>query len=209
MLKQKKNKMIITSVMTLLPILVGIILWNRLPEEMPIHWGTGNAPDDWASKGFAVFGLPLFLLAIHWVCFIATVADPKKNNINSKMFDIVLYICPGISVIVNTFIYSFSLGIELNVGLIMSLLMGVMFVIIGNYLPKCKQSYTMGIKLPWTLSDEDNWNKTHRLGGILWVAGGFVIIAVSPFQLFWLVGVIVAVMVTVPTVYSYMIYKKK
>ena len=77
---------------------------------------------------------------------------------------------------------------------------GVLFMIIGNYLPKCKQNYTMGIKLPWTLDDEENWNRTHRFAGFLWVAGG-VVIAINAFLKWeWLFLVVVFAMVLIPTI---------
>ena len=86
--------------------------------------------------------------------------------------------------------------------------MGALFVVIGNYLPKCKQSYTVGIKIPWTLNDEENWNKTHRLAGFLWVIGGVVIMATAFLGTFWLFFVVLIPMVIVPFVYSYSLYKK-
>ena len=83
-------------------------------------------------------------------------------------------------------------------------------ILIGNYLPKTKQSYTMGIKLPWTLHSEENWNRTHRMAGFLWVIGGTLMVLISLLHLWqvWMMLVIITVMVLVPTVYSYLLYKK-
>ena len=82
-------------------------------------------------------------------------------------------------------------------------------LIIGNYMPKTKQSYTMGIRLPWTLHSEENWNRTHRLAGFLWVLGGLYFIVMS-FVGWTPAGFLIplAVMVLVPTVYSYVLYKR-
>ena len=90
----------------------------------------------------------------------------------------------------------------------MPLFMGALFVIIGNYMPKCKQSYTIGIKIPWTLNDEENWNKTHRMAGFLWVIGGVVIMATAFLGTFQLLFVVLIPMVIIPFVYSYLLYKK-
>jgi len=88
-------------------------------------------------------------------------------------------------------------------------LMGLLFILIGNYLPKTKQSYTMGIKLPWTLASEENWNRTHRLAGFLWVLGGVYFIVMS-FIGWSLIAFLIplAVMVLIPAVYSYLLYRK-
>lgn len=209
MLKISKTKLIITSIVILIPIAVGLILWNRLPETMVTHWGVGNVPNGWSSKAMAVFGLPAILLAVHWVCLFATKADPKSKNINPRMLDLVLWICPVLSIVLGTVTYSFSLGYEVNVQAVVTIIVGVMFVVVGNYLPKCKQSYTMGIKLPWTLSDEENWNKTHRLAGKLWVAGGIILLATSFLQSVIIMVVVLVLLVIIPTVYSYILYRKK
>ena len=209
MLKISKTKLIITSIMILIPIAVGLILWNRLPETMVTHWGVGNVPNGWSSKAMAVFGLPAILLAVHWVCLFATKADPKSKNINPRMLDLVLWICPVLSIVLGTVTYSFSLGYEVNVQAVVTIIVGVLFVVVGNYLPKCKQSYTMGIKLPWTLSDEENWNKTHRLAGKLWVGGGIILLATSFLQSGIIMVVVLVLLVIIPTVYSYILYRKK
>ena len=86
--------------------------------------------------------------------------------------------------------------------------MGLMFIIVGNLLPKCPQTYTMGIKLPWTLASEENWNKTHRFGGKLWVGGGILTMATAFLGSFWLLIGVLVVMVVAPTLYSYLYYRK-
>lgn len=209
MIKKHLKTIIITSVLTLSPMIVGLIMWNKLPMEIPTHFNINNEPDSYSSKAFAVFGLPLFMLAMHLVCIFATKLDPKHNNISDKVFNLVLYIVPAVSLLMCTMIYPVALGKEIKVGLITMLFMGLIFVIIGNYLPKCKQTYTIGIKLPWTLDDSENWTKTHALAGKLWVVCGLVIIATSFLESPFIFFPVVLVMVLVPTIYSYMLYKKK
>jgi uncharacterized membrane protein len=89
--------------------------------------------------------------------------------------------------------------------------MGVTFLYIGNYMPKCKQNFTLGIKLPWTLNSEANWNATHRLAGKVWMAAGvlFLLCIFLPKPALMLaLLIILPVMVLVPLVYSYLYYKK-
>lgn len=211
MIKNNIKKMLLTTLVILLPIAVGIVLWNKLPETVATHWGFGGVANGFSSKLFAVFGLPLFLAAIHWLCAWATGLDPKAKEHNPKMVNLVLWICPCISILGSLVIYWNALGKKMNIDLIMMIAMGLMFIIIGNYLPKCKQSYTLGIKLPWTLKSEENWNKTHRLGGKLWVVCGVVLVVAAILPAEIIPYIIIPVLVTaalVPTVYSYLLYKK-
>ncbi len=209
MIKKNLPKLIITSLITLIPIIIGLILWDKLPDQVPVHWNMKGEVDGLATKVQAVFVMPLVLVAVHWLCFFGTNLDPKKKNINDKMFTLVLWIIPLLSLLVNSMVYATALGHDMNVEVIMPLFMGALFIIIGNYMPKCKQSYTMGIKLPWTLDDEENWNKTHRMAGFLWVIGGVVIMATAFLGAFWIFFILLIPMVIVPTVYSYLLYKKK
>ena len=208
MIKKYLKVLIVTSVVLLLPILAGVILWEQLPEQIPIHWNLQGEVDSWSSKAFAVFGMPLILLAVQWLCAFATNADPKKANHSQKVMHMVLWIVPVVSLIIFTAMYSTALGKSVRVEVILPLLMGFAFTIIGNYLPKCKQSYTIGIKLPWTLNSEENWNKTHRFAGRIWLVCGLVIM-VSAFV--GGIGILIAaaaVMVLVPCIYSYILHRK-
>lgn len=210
MWKENKNTMIITSILIVLPILIGLVLWNQLPEQVATHFGYGGEPNGWSSKAFAVAGLPLFLLAIHWICTYVTGTDPRYDKYPEKMKKIVLWICPVISWIGSVGIYGNALGMDLsNMDFWMSLLLGVVFVVVGNYLPKVKQNYYLGIKLPWTYASEDNWNKTHRLGGKVWVIGGLLLLVNAFLKIKYFEIVIFVAMIFIPTIYSYLYSKKE
>lgn len=208
MIKKNFGLIVLTAVIILLPIIAGLIMWNDLPEQIPTHWNAVGEVDGWSGKTFAVFGLPLFILAVHIVCILATAADPRNKNIAKKPLTLVLWICPIISVLCNSLIYCAAFEIPLSIENIMPLFFGALFVIVGNYMPKCKQNYSIGIKLPWTLNDEENWNRTHRLAGKLWVAGGFLEMMTAFFGGFILFFIISIAMIIIPTVYSYVLYKK-
>ena len=211
MLKANRKTLIITSIVTILPVLIGIICWNRLPDVMATHFGTNNEANGFSSKVFAVFGLPLVLLAVLWVGAFVTAHDPKRQNISPKMFSLMLWIAPAISLVAAATVYPVNLGYELDITFISELLLGLMFTIIGNYLPKARQNYTIGIKIPWTLANEENWNRTHRLAGYLWMICGILMVLISLTRFVpaeWLVGIIL-IMVFVPCIYSFWLHAKK
>ena len=211
MLKANRKTLIITSIVTILPMLIGILCWNRLPDVMATHFGINNEANGFSSKAIAVFGVPVFLLAVLWLGAFATSHDPKKQNISQKMFSLVLWIAPVISLAAAATMYPINLGYELDITFFSELLLGLMFIIIGNYLPKARQNYTIGIKIPWTLANEENWNRTHRLAGYLWMVCGVFMIFITltrfgPAQ--WLPGILL-IMVLVPCIYSFWLHAKK
>lgn len=208
MIKKNLKVLIITSIVILLPILAGLILWNQLPEQMPAHWNVSGEVDGWSSKAFAVFGFPSILLAAQWLCMLGSYADPKKENHPAKILHLVLWIIPVLSVVLHTIMYAVALGREVRVEVVMPVLIGLIFAIIGNYLPKCKQNYTIGIKIPWTLSSEENWNKTHRFAGRLWTVCGLAIMLTGFLGGFVIFFGVALLMVIAPLVYSYVLYRK-
>ncbi|MBP3209703.1 MAG: SdpI family protein [Oscillospiraceae bacterium] len=211
MLKANRKTLIITSIVTLLPVLIGIICWNRLPDVMATHFGMNNEANGFSSKAFAVFGIPVILLAVLWFGAIVTSRDPKRQNISPKMFSLTVWIAPITSLVVAAILYPVNLGYELDITFFSELLSGVVFIIIGTYLPKARQNYTIGIRVPWTLANEENWNRTHRLAGSLWIICGILMIIICLTRLAslpWLVGILL-ITVLVPCIYSYWLHAKK
>ncbi len=209
MIRRNKKKLILTSLLTLLPIAVGLLLWNRLPEAFATHWGIDGQPDGFSSPAFAVFVPPLMLLAVHWLCIFVTARDPKNRDRNRKPFGMVLWIIPVISNLSSGLTFALALGAEFSISSVMLGVMGLLFIILGNYLPKCRQNNTIGIKVPWVYTSEENWNATHRFGGRVWMAGGLLILAASflpGVSGIPLILIAIAVLAAVPVIYSYLYY---
>lgn len=213
MIKNNKWKLIFSSIVILLPIIFGLIFWNELPEQMITHWGIDGNADDFSNRYFAVFALPIFILIIHWLCVFGTaVIDKKNKNQNNEVFGMVIWITPIISLFTNGIIYAAAFNREFSPYLVITLLMGVMFVVIGKYLPKCKQNYTIGIRIKWTLKNEENWNATHRFGGKIWVLGGILIIILSflpEIIIPWMIFSSILLLAIIPILYSYFYHRKQ
>ena len=209
MIKKYLPLLFITSLVILLPIIAGVYLWDRLPEQLPFHWNVQGQVDQYVSKPLAVLGMPFLLLAIHWMCVVSTSLDPKNKNIDAKPMQLVLWIAPMLSIVLHSVVYLTALEHSLRVEVILPLLLGALFVVIGNYLPKCRQNYTVGIKLPWTMDDAENWNKTHRFSGAVWVCGGLIIMVTAFLGTFVIFAAAVLLMALLPVIYSYCLYAKK
>ena len=153
MKKELKKTLTLTTLVTLLPILAGLFYWDQLPDKMATHFDMEGTPNGWSSKGFAVIGIPVILAAVNVLCTVLTETDPRRYKYPEKMMKIVYWICPVVSWICAGLTISYELGFDsAAMPKYGSLLIGIMFVVIGNYLPKIKQNYYMGIKLPWTYS---------------------------------------------------------
>ena len=212
MIKKNKWKLLFSSIAILLPILAGLYLWNDLPAQMNIHWGADSNADGQGSKAFAVFGLPLILLAAHWFCILFTVLDKKNKDQNNKVVGMVFWIIPILSLFVNGVVYYSALGYTVSIGAAPLFIIGFLFLILGNYMPKCKQNNTIGIKIKWTLESEENWNATHRMAGKLWFVAGliFMLTIFLPLKYIpWILLLVLPVVVIVPMIFSYRFYKKQ
>lgn len=205
---KKLRLWIITSLACMLPSIYGVIVWDKLPDKVPTHWNMEGVVDGYSSKAFAVFGLPLIIVALNTLVNIALGTDPKKENHADKLKFLGLWIAPITSIFTCTACILTGLGKEYDMLTIVSLFCAVLFLIIGNYMPKCKQNYTIGIKLPWTLNSEENWNKTHRFAGFLWSVLSIILIILILLGYQIMILPIAIIMVAVPSIYSFILFKK-
>jgi len=127
---------IITSVICLLPILLGISLWNRLPDIMAIHFNVYGVADNFASKGFVVFGLPVLMLMLQAFCCFINDINAHKYGERRKLESITKWIIPCLTVVLQVMTLGYGLGWNLDIRKAVSLIVGVIFLVIGNYLPK-------------------------------------------------------------------------
>lgn len=209
--KENKMKIIISSLLTLSPIIVGLLLWDKLPEAMPIHWNAKGEVDDYASKAFAVFGMPFFLLLVNLLCVFSPKLDTRNNNQNKKVISIIFILAPLLSIFVSAASYAAALNYTFPPFKILNILFAVLFFVTGNYLPKCKHNKTIGIRIPTTLKSEENWDKTHFFAGKVWV-GCSVLMLLSTFLpetiSYCVIAVLVLIIALAPIIYSIAISRK-
>ena len=211
-MKTNKKTLILTSIVILLPILVGMLLWNKLPDSMAIHFNFDNEADGYREKWFAVIITPFILLALHLIMAMIIAADSRKKNISSKVYRINMWILPSLSLALTAVIYVYNLGIHFNISLFLGIFLGIAYIIIGNYLPKTRQNYTIGCLLPWTYANEENWNKTNRLAGVINIIIGILVIinaAMGMFDIFYSFLAAVLIGYLIPLGYSYFLHVKK
>lgn len=209
MIKKYKWQLIITSLVILLPMLFGAFGGRILPEEIAKRLGFGSGGEGIVPI-FLI--LPAILLVMHWICTVITVKLDKNAEQNKKMMNVVLWIIPVISLTSCGVIITSALGYTAHIYAVILAVIGIPFIIIGNYMPKTTRNITMGIKIKWTLSSDENWNATHRFAGKVYVACGFLCFLAMPLPNaafpFVCIALILACAI-LPVIYSYRFYKKQ
>jgi uncharacterized membrane protein len=205
-----------TELIPLLLVIASIALsfyfYANFPDQVPIHWNAAGEVDNYSSKAVGAFLFPGITLALYLLLLVLPFVDPKKDRylefrktyhyfkgfITAYLFAI--YLLASIA----------SLGYPISINLWMPVLVGSLFVLLGNYMSKIKPNWFMGIRTPWTLSSEEVWNKTHRLGGKLFILSGILIAGASFMPVAFrmptlLVAVFSTVVITIA--YSYILFR--
>ncbi|EEM14819.1 hypothetical protein bpmyx0001_43090 [Bacillus pseudomycoides DSM 12442] len=184
-----------------------------MPDTIATHWSGGTA-DGFSSKLTGMMSMVGIMIGCYVFLNVLQKIDPKKENyekfskalmmINNSLL-VVLFI-GNIDIITN------GLGYKLFINRVPELLVGILFLIIGNYLPQCKPNFFVGMRNPWTLSNEEVWRKTHRFSGKVFVALGLMMMVSIVVPAEWrsymmLTMILIAVVLT--NGYSYILYKKE
>lgn len=207
----KNNKLTKTdlwaALLCLMSMIPGAIFYSKMPAKVPMHWDINSNPDSFAPKWLIIFVFPLILCVVNiLICFFSAKSG-EEEKMPSQMKGFVRFIIPVIAIALETVTVGYSLDVKFfsNVGMWVSCLVGVLFVIIGNYLPKTRQNAIFGIKIPPTLKSETVWVKTHRMAGWLYVAAGFAFIILALAELFIAEAFLLIAVVAITFVYPFVI----
>jgi len=191
------------------------IAYPLLPEQIPTHWNISGVADGWSPKWPGTFVLPLIAAAMWLLLRFLPRIDPRKSHYE-RFTDTYWYFLNFIALFLAA-LQLFSYRVAMAEGgtgpLGINLLIGFLFIGLGNVMPRLKSNWWMGIRTPWTLESENVWRSTHRVGGISFVIAG-VLLIVGGFVggagiRAWLIGMAIAFAAGVPFVYSYVAWKKE
>ena len=195
-------------ILTVLPLIYLFINWRNLPGQLPIHFDLDGDPNGYGSKLVFVFlplGLYLLLLVLPFI-------DPRKSNFeifSDTYYKLKLVLILFFGIIDTTIVYNTLHGIE-KMGQLVPISVFLIFTLLGNYMGNIRPNYFVGIKVPWTLNNDEVWTRTHKLAGRLWFWGGLTgIVALFIFNNPTVVLVPITIFITVvPIIYSYIIYQR-
>jgi len=192
-----------------------IVVYRRLPETMAVHWDMNGNPNGWMPRAFGAFFGPVFLLLLWQLMRVLPRLDPRESNYArfSGAYDTVVAATLLLVLGTHGIVLAVALGHPVAVPRLVPALVGALFVVIGNVMPRMRPNWWFGVRTPWTLSNDRVWARTHRLAGFSMTAAGLVIIAsalVLPARLGLPVLIAAVVAATIgPAVYSYLTWKRE
>lgn len=198
--------------LVMLPAAYTAFIWNDLPASVPLHWNSKGEVDKWGSK-WELITILLLPLLIYGLMVAIPVIDPKGKvqNMGGKYFQLKFVLVLFTSALSLFLLYMIGHQQHASPNLVFSLA-GILFAALGNYFQSIKPNYFIGIRTPWTLESEIVWKKTHKLGGILWVIGGSLIVVLSILMdhqpALFIFLVITGVISLFPLIYSYIIFRR-
>ena len=206
---------ILFSLLTITLLLaISVYGWVKIPagQQIPVHWGIDGTPDRYGGKAEGLLmmpGLAIFLTALF--AFLPRIDPRRKNLIRSQKAYITIWAgALVLLLLIHLLVVLSVMGWAANVGKIVPAAVGILFIVIGNYLPKTQSNFYVGIRTPWTLSSNLSWYKTHRLAGRLFILLGLILFGGLFFQSqlwVWVLIVSLVAMLVVLAVYSYLVWK--
>ena len=207
----KKELPLITIV--LLPFIYLAYIWNQLPEKVPMHWNIKGEVDRYGEKVELIIIPFLLPLLVYTIFLVVPKIDPKNklNKMGNKLQTMKFLLTTFMSILALFIIYTAKNESFANPNYIV-LLIGILYLVFGNYFKTLKANYFIGIRTPWTLENETVWKETHKLGGKMWFIGGLAVILSSLLlekqTNFTMFIVITAIITIIPVVYSYLKFQK-
>ncbi|GAA4805722.1 SdpI family protein [Litoribaculum gwangyangense] len=200
-------------VIVLIPFIYLSYIWNSLPDTVPVHWNFKGEIDGWGKKSTLI--LIIFLIPVlNYIIFsVVPLIDPKKKlqTMGNKFYNLKFLMVLFMSGLALFILYSVKEQSITNPSIII-LAIGLLYMLLGNYMKTIKANYFIGIRTPWTLENETVWKNTHHLSGKLWFIGGLIIVISSLIaskdinsKLFIFITIIIT---AIPIIFSYLEYKK-
>lgn len=210
-----RTREIILGLIALSPFAYLGMIWNELPEQVPIHFNIRGEADNWAGKGMMFFIPAALGFFINGLMLLIPKIDPKKRieSMGNKYHSFRTILTVFFTAIALYMIYVTEKG-KMDSPNILIGIIGGLFAAMGNYFQTVRPNYFFGLRTPWTLENDEVWRKTHKLAGRIWMAGG-ILIAVLAFifsdnLIFSLVfGIVIAILVLIPLVYSYVEFRRQ
>ena len=202
------------ALLILATVAFSVSVYSRLPERMVIHWSVSGQPDGFGSRVFGVFLLPAVMLALWGLLLVLPKLDPRSANIEKfrDTYDVFVIAVIAVMCVLQVGIVGSALGWPIQVARLAPISIGVLFVVLGNLLPRFRSNFFFGIRTPWTLSSETVWTRTHRVGGYLMMLMGLMLVVagIVGSALWFTVAIGGAIVLTLSILaYSYVLWRSE
>ena len=187
--------------------------WGSAPDRIPVHWNIGGQVDRWGGKFEGLLAIPLLALGIYVLMIVLPRFDPGRANYDAFAGP---YATLRLGIIVvlaalYALIILWVRGVRVSIEVWAPLIVGALFIVVGNLLGKVRPNWFVGFRTPWTLSSKLAWSRTHRAGGWLFILMGVLMMACAALRTEWAVWVMVGVGVAGTlglVVYSYVLWRR-
>ena len=207
-----KLSITISFVLIAIAALVGLVLYIQLPDPMPSHWNAAGEIDGYMSKFWGVWLMPLITLAFTLLLAAVPAIDPLKANIEKfrGLYNVFIVGFVAYMLYVYGLTLAAALGVQFNMTYMLIPAVGLLFVGISFLIEKAKRNFFIGIRTPWTLSSDEVWEKTHKLGAWSFRIGGVLVVIVTFLgeNAAWLLLPVLLLMALTPVVYSYFVFAR-
>ncbi|WP_409178978.1 SdpI family protein [Brevibacillus fortis] len=201
------NKSNLSILFFVISVVLGVICYPSMPDQMAIHWGPNGEPNGFAPKLVGVSFIPVVMLFI----FVAVRSQKQYYQKFQSSHDTILNTLMIVLLVIHGVIIAYGYGYMLNIGIFVTLILGILFVTIGNFMPRFRHNYLIGIRTPWSLASEEVWKNTHLLSSRVFFIGGILIMLTSflPTTIHYiLMLIIVLVTILISIASSHYYYKK-
>ncbi|NIM70180.1 MAG: DUF1648 domain-containing protein [Xanthomonadales bacterium] len=191
--------------------LVAAAYYQSLPDPVPTHWNAAGEVDGWTAKPLGVWLLPLMAGGLSVLLFVLPAISPRgfRLDLARRAYDIVVFLVVAFLAVVEVLAFRAALGETGELARALPIMIGFLFIGLGNYLGKFPKNFFVGIRTPWTLASDAVWNRTHRLAGWLFMAAGVLIVGngflAGPA---WVLVIMIMFAALVPAVYSFFCYRR-
>lgn len=204
--------LIVSAVFVAIAVGVAIWLYPRLPPRLPVHWDTSGQANGYAPRFWGAAMWPLLIAGLAAVTAVLPAISPRRFEITpfAGIYDLLMLAIQGVMLVIGMAALLAGAGYALPMSTIAPLAVGVLLMVLGNYMGKLRRNFFMGIRTPWTLASEAVWERTHRMAGWLFVLGGAVMVvaALAGAVRGRLLLAVIVVVALVPVVYSYFVYRR-
>lgn len=195
-------------------LIASALVYPDLPERMPTHWNLAGEVDEWGPRAVGAWIIPV-IIAFMWALmrWLPSIDPRGKNYVKfGGAFEGIMISVMLFMLVLHGLTLRAALGYPVAMERIVPVGVGLLFIVIGNLLPRARPNWFVGIRTPWTLSSDRVWEKTHRVGGRLFVAGGIIVTLSTFLGATWSERVLIAVVVVCSlgaVVYSYVEWRKE
>jgi uncharacterized membrane protein len=196
-------------------VLFTLLIWNQLPDRIPTHWNFRGQVDNWSARFPGAWLIPGIATAIWLLLPLLRNVDPRRQHYESfaETFHTIINVIVGYMTVIHVLVLGAAMGWDIDVSRTFVALIGVTFIAIGNFLPRIRSNWWLGIRTPWTLDSERIWRETHRLAGWTFVSGGLVAafaMLILPLSLRFAVAFVgLMASALIPAIWSYVLWRKQ